>query len=65
MDFSWQHPLGPIMGDPPILNIVEYGAFYIIRNHIHPNLKSEYILEMDLSVFYRQAHQGYPEVVDL
>ena len=33
--------------DPPILETVKYGALYIIRNHIHPDLKSEYMLEMD------------------
>jgi hypothetical protein len=28
----------------------KYNALYIIRHHIHPDLKSEYVLEEELSV---------------
>jgi hypothetical protein len=30
----------------------KYNAFYIIRHHIHPDLKSEYVLEEESSVLW-------------
>jgi hypothetical protein len=29
----------------PLLEPYKYNALYIIRNHIHPDLKSEYVIE--------------------
>ena len=37
----------PGANDPPIPETVTYGVLYILRNHIHPDLKSEYMLKMD------------------
>ena len=37
----------PSTKDTPIPDAMKYGALYIIRNHIHLDLKSEYMLEMD------------------
>ena len=37
----------PGANDPPIEDAMKFGALYIIRNHIHPDLKAEYMLEED------------------
>jgi hypothetical protein len=36
----------------PLLEPYKYNALYIIRNHIHPNLKSEYVMEEESSTLY-------------
>jgi len=41
--------------------IVKYGALYIIRNHIHLDLKSEYMLEMDPLKLWDSLKQRYEQ----
>jgi hypothetical protein len=33
----------------PLLELYKYNALYIVRNHVHPNLKSEYVIEKEPS----------------
>ena len=49
----------PGTNDPPILDAMKCGALYIIRNHIHPDLKSEYMLEMDPLRLWDSLKQRY------
>ena len=35
----------PVAGARPIMDIVEFGTLYMLRNHIHLDIKSEYILK--------------------
>jgi hypothetical protein len=35
----------PAERDATFLDTYKYQALYIIRNHLHPNLKSEYVME--------------------
>jgi len=51
----------PGRNDPPIPKTVKYGALYIIRNHIHPDLKSEYMLEMDPLKLWDSLKQRYEQ----
>jgi hypothetical protein len=36
----------------PLLDPYKYNALYIIRNHIHPDLKSEYVMEEEPSMLW-------------
>jgi hypothetical protein len=36
----------------PLLEPYKYNALYIITNHIHPNLKSEYLMEEEPSTLW-------------
>jgi hypothetical protein len=35
-----------------LLDPYKYNVLYIIRNHIHPDLKSEYVMEEEPSTFW-------------
>jgi hypothetical protein len=37
----------PQEGVPPLADNFKYNALFIIRNHIHPDLKAEYLMEED------------------
>jgi hypothetical protein len=39
----------------------QYNALYIIRHHIHPNLKSEYVLEEEPSVLWIALQNRYEQ----
>jgi hypothetical protein len=39
----------------------KYNALYIIRHHIHPDLKSEYVLEEEPSVFWTALQNRYEQ----
>jgi hypothetical protein len=39
----------------------KYNALYIIRHHIHPNLKSKYVLEEELSVLWTILQNRYEQ----
>jgi len=56
MDLSsvWQRP-----GAQPITDIVEFGTLYMLRNHIHLDVKSEYILEKDPQKLWNSLRQQY------
>jgi hypothetical protein len=51
----------PTAGDPPIPEALKYGALYMIRNHVHPDLKSEYMLELDLLKPWDSLKQRYEQ----
>ena len=51
----------PGANDPPIPETVKYGALYILRNHIHQDLKFEYILEMDPLRLWDSLKQRYEQ----
>jgi hypothetical protein len=36
----------------PLLEPYKYNALYTIRNHIHPDLKSEYVMEEEPSTLW-------------
>jgi hypothetical protein len=39
----------------------QYNDLYIIRHHIHPDLKSEYVLEEELSVLWTALQNRYEQ----
>jgi hypothetical protein len=39
----------------------KYNALYIIRHHIYPDLKSEYVLEEEPSVFWTAIQNRYEQ----
>jgi hypothetical protein len=39
----------------------QYNALYIIRHHIHPDLKSEYVLEEEPSVLWTTLQNCYEQ----
>jgi len=43
------------------MNIVEFGTLYMLRNHIHPDLKSEYMLEEDPQKVWDSMGQCYEQ----
>ena len=51
----------PGANDPPIPETVTYEVLYILRNHIHPDLKSEYMLEMDPLKLWDSLKQRYEQ----
>ena len=51
----------PSTKDTPIPDAMKYGALYIIRNHIHLDLKSEYMLEMDPLKLWDSLKQRYEQ----
>ena len=52
-------PPGP--NDPLISDAIKYGVVFTIRNHIHPDLKSEYMLEMDPLRLWDSLKQRYEQ----
>jgi hypothetical protein len=45
----------------PLLEPYKYNALYIIRNHIHPDLKSEYVMEEELSTLWATLQTRYEQ----
>jgi hypothetical protein len=43
----------------PLLEPYKYNALYIIRNYIHPNLKSEYVMEEEPSTLWAALQTRY------
>jgi hypothetical protein len=39
----------------------QYNVLYIIRHHIHPNLKSESVLEQELSILWAALQNRYEQ----
>jgi hypothetical protein len=44
-----------------LLPTYQYNALYIIRHHIHPDLKSEYVLEEEPSVLWAALQNCYEQ----
>jgi hypothetical protein len=44
-----------------LLDPYKYNALYIIRNHIHPNLKSEYVMEEEPSTLWAALQIRYEQ----
>jgi hypothetical protein len=53
---DWQQELPPTH---------QCNALYIIRHHIHPDLKSEYVLEKELSVLLTAPQNRYKQQKDV
>jgi hypothetical protein len=47
------------MREWPLLLRRLYNALYIIRNHIHPDLKSEYVMEEESSMLWIALQTRY------
>jgi len=47
------------VGARPITDIVEFGTLYMLRNHTHLDVKSEYILEKDPQKLWNSPRQQY------
>jgi hypothetical protein len=45
----------------PLLELYKYNALYIVRNHIHPNLKSEYVMEEESSTLWTALQPRYEQ----
>jgi hypothetical protein len=45
----------------PLLDPYRYNALYIIRNHIHPDLKSEYVMEEEPSMLWTALQTRYEQ----
>jgi hypothetical protein len=43
----------------------KYNALYIIRHHIHPDLKSEYVMEMEPSNLWAALKTRYEQQKDV
>jgi hypothetical protein len=43
----------------PLLEPFKYNALYIIRNHLHTNLKSEYVMEEEPNVLWAALQTRY------
>jgi hypothetical protein len=44
-----------------LLDPFKYNALYIIRNHLHIDLKSEYVMEEELNVLWAALHTHYEQ----
>ena len=51
----------PGANDPPIADAMKFGALYIIKNHIHPDLKSEHMLEEDPHKLWNSLKERYEQ----
>jgi hypothetical protein len=51
----------PAAGAPPIPDPIKFGALSIIRNNIHPDLKSEYMYEEDPHVLWEALKNRYEQ----
>jgi hypothetical protein len=49
----------------PLLDPYKYNALYIIRNHIHPDLKSEYVMEEEPSMLWTAIQTRYEQHNDV
>jgi hypothetical protein len=45
----------------PLLDPFKYNALYIIRNHLHINLKSEYLMEEESNVLWAGLQTRYEQ----
>jgi hypothetical protein len=45
----------------PLLESYKYNALYIIRNHIHPDLKSEYVMEEEPNTLWATLQTRYEQ----
>jgi hypothetical protein len=45
----------------PLLESFKYSALYIIRNHIHTDLKSEYVIEEEPSTLWAALQTRYEQ----
>jgi hypothetical protein len=45
----------------PLLEPYKYNALYIIRNHIHPDLKSEYVTEEEPNTLWATLQTRYEQ----
>ena len=55
------HENPPQQGVAPLTEQQKYGALYIIRNHIHPDLKSEYLMEESPSNMWQSLKTRYEQ----
>ncbi|XP_021314598.1 uncharacterized protein LOC8055081 [Sorghum bicolor] len=51
----------PKQGDAPLSEPSKYHALYIIRNHIHSDLKAEYLMEEDPRALWLALQQRYEQ----
>jgi hypothetical protein len=51
----------PQEGVAPLANNFEYNAIFIIRNHIHPDFKAEYLMEDDPRALWEALQQRYEQ----
>jgi hypothetical protein len=51
----------PQEGVAPLADKFKYNALFIIRNHIHPDLKAEYLMEEDPRVLWEALQQRYEQ----
>jgi hypothetical protein len=49
----------PQKGVAPLADNLKYNALFIVRNHIHPDLKSEYLMEEDPRALWEALQQRY------
>jgi hypothetical protein len=52
------HPIEKIV---QLLDSYKYNALYIIRNHIHPNMKLEYVMEEEPSMLWTTLQTRYEQ----
>jgi hypothetical protein len=45
----------------PLLDSFKYNVLYIIRNHLHIDLKSEYVMEEELNILWTALQTRYEE----
>jgi hypothetical protein len=45
----------------PLLEPYKYNVLYIIRNHIHPDLKSEYVMEEEPNTLWATLQTRYEQ----
>lgn len=56
----------PIQGAPTILEVAKYAALHFIRHHIHPDLKTEYLMEensLNLLNFLKERYDQQRAVI--
>jgi hypothetical protein len=51
----------PIEKIVQLLDSYKYNALYIIRNHIHPNMKLEYVIEEEPSTHWTTIQTRYEQ----
>jgi hypothetical protein len=51
----------PIEKIVQLLDSYKYNALYIIRNHIHPNMKLEYVMEEEPSMLWTTLQTRYEQ----
>ena len=51
----------PVEWKVPLSEQFKYNVLYIIRHHIHPNLKSEYVMEEEPSTLWAALQTRYEQ----